>query len=224
MLKSRIEKDFPIYLREFCVPHDGDMIALMQGSSLSDNPENREKAAHVVRRWMETYGLFQGIEGEVRDSVSEFVLQFVPTIEWNVKSDRETAVREAYTMLYEALYDRCPRAWTSAVSKLLWCRFPDEFVIYDSFVERSITVLQWLDACLEDMPFELGVLPKIRRKSDVEKIVEYYMRYQGLVYKLYQNYHAQINALCETYPSSVRCPHNIRLFDRFLLGLGNPAS
>lgn len=105
-------------------------------------------------------------------------------------------------------------------SKLLWCRFPDDAVIFDSFVERAITVLQWVDPALRQVNNQLGSAPS--DPGRIDEMVSYYVRYQTLVFTLYRYYSSKLNQLCASYPDPNRCPHPLRLFDRFLWGLGGP--
>ncbi|WP_448207566.1 hypothetical protein [Azospirillum sp. sgz302134] len=223
MLSGRIIKDFPEHLRHFCVPNDAGMIELMNGRALFASGPS-DASVSVVKKWMKDYGLFQGVSGEDLDNVSRAVLRVVPKVTWDVGLDRDDAVQKAYLEIYHALYDVKPRTWTSAVSKLLWCRFPNEIVIYDSFVERAICVLQWLDDAAVGSKYYLPAPVRVDSKNKVNNAADYYREYQGLIYSMFMKYRPILEELCLGHPCTRRCPYLIRLFDRFLWGLGNPGN
>ena len=128
-------------------------------------------------------------------------------------------IETAFRLLYAKLHSVSQRKCISATSKLLWCRFPDDIVIYDSFVERAVTVLQHIDPAIMNMP-KLGPPPRL--SSNVNGAIDYYMRYQDLVYALFKHYEPHLQGLSKSNPNPQRNPHLLRLFDRFLLRLGTP--
>jgi hypothetical protein len=150
MLKNILTTIFNSELHNFHVPRDAAMMALMQNNGSSASHSSAD--IKTVNDWMREYGLFQGINGGMRSKIVNAALNTVPTISMptgatRTRNDIETAFRLLYTKLHSVSKRKC----ISATSKLLWCRFPDDIVIYDSFVERAVTVLQHIDSSINNL-------------------------------------------------------------------------
>lgn len=122
-------------------------------------------------------------------------------------------------MLMTEFYNVVPRKWLSATSKLLWCSFPDNVVIYDAFVERAIMILQGITPYLADFP-RIQTSPAVRNMNDIAKCAKFYINYQDMVKAILNEHQHQLDKLrietSETYP------HDIRIVDKLLWMLGNP--
>lgn len=60
----------------------------------------------------------------------------------------DKVIEKLYSELFVALNRQVARSWMSATSKLLWCLYPDDIVIYDAFVHRTLVVMQFIDGDL----------------------------------------------------------------------------
>lgn len=139
------------------VTKDKKMISMLQKG---------DKDAQLVISWMRDYGLFQGITKQEREKVSLKFLSFAKSISSTVNITDKDTLRNIYSELFKSLFDEVNRSWVSATSKLLWCIYPDAIVIYDSFVERALVVMQCLDRELSKFP-RIGVAPKVTSESDI---------------------------------------------------------
>lgn len=168
----------------------------------------------TVKRWMQGYGLFQGIKSEVRNQISNAYVDFVSSH----RPDTHKDLKQEFFRLHETFYIIQNRKWISAASKLLWCLYPHNTVIYDAFVERSILVLQCVDEDLIQMP-RLGKSPKSNSPDFLTKSTEYYWAYSLLVKKLHQKYQPLISQLKSDLGSTY--PYDIRLTDKLLWLMGD---
>jgi hypothetical protein len=192
---------------------DPPMVAIMQGQQTFNGV--------VAKRWMEDYGLFQGVKGPARQMVLMAVQSHLGQVNGTpIGINRDADIASKYTRLYSALYAVCPRAWTSATSKLLWCAFPTDIVIFDSFVERFIIVMQWFDDELTNWP-RLGDAPAVHSAADIPQAVDFYMRFQKMVYALFQQHRAVFGALRQQH--NVTYPYDIRIFDKIMWLTANPS-
>lgn len=146
------------------IPRDTEMVAMLQ-----DGPPNDA----LVKSWMRDYGLFQGIAGQHRDAITKRFLDFARShARHSLVTDE--VVKELYADLFTALYLQVPRSWMSATSKLLWCLYPKEFVIYDAFVHRTLVVMQCIDSDLSEFP-RIGAAPAINKEADIAPATAHYM-------------------------------------------------
>tara|TARA_A200000159_G_scaffold133546_1_gene131684 strand:+ start:951 stop:1361 length:411 start_codon:yes stop_codon:yes gene_type:complete len=95
-----------------------------------------EKDSALVHSWMKDYGLFQGITSEDRKAIVDRYLSTIHVITEQHDTIDNNCIERMFTMMMTEFYNVVPRKWLSATSKLLWCSFPDNVVIYDAFVER----------------------------------------------------------------------------------------
>lgn len=183
------------------------------------NLANGSPSNASVRKWMESYNLFQGIEGGCRDAISQTFLKFTANSIKSTPLDRE-AIRSNYSNLFEDLYDTLPRSWMSATSKLLWCIYPSDIAIYDSFVHRTLLVLQHFDADLASLP-HLSFAPQMRSIDDIENATTFYMQYQDMVKHLLTTHQSTLDNLRNHYNELY--PYDIRVVDKLLwmIGSGN---
>lgn len=190
------------------IPRDTEMVAMIQ-----DVPPNDA----LVKSWMRDYGLFQGITGQHRDAITGRFLDFARSHARHSQVTDEV-VKELYADLFTALYREVPRSWMSATSKLLWCLYPKEFVIYDAFVHRTLVVMQCIDSNLSEFP-RIGAAPAIKSEADIALATAHYMNYQAMVRKL-QSVHAK--ALSDLRQrSNETYPYDIRIIDKLLWMIGD---
>lgn len=184
--------------------------------SMLQKGDDNEK---LVISWMKDYGLFQGITSIHREKVARNFLSFAKNIDSTIDITNKDTLKSIYSKLYKVLFNTVNRSWMSATSKLLWCIYPDNIVIYDSFVERALVVMQCLDPELSKFP-RISVAPKVTRKSDIALATNYYMNYQGMVKNLYERNIKILNELRNKYGETY--PHDIRIVDKLLWMIGNP--
>ncbi|ENQ8749317.1 TPA: hypothetical protein I7272_24185 [Vibrio parahaemolyticus] len=173
----------------------------------------------IVKNWMRDYGLFQGIKAEHRELIVEVYIENISKIvdgrDPTLLSDLEFMFDELQMLFYSAV----PRKWLSAVSKLLWCSFPNDIVIYDSFVERTLVVLQPLLPELQEHR-RVGVSVSPKTEQDISSITSFYINYSSLVHEISALHSEQLQALREKY--SEHYPHDIRIIDKALWMIGSP--
>ena len=185
---------------------DSEMKLIMQGRSAFD--------AQCVKKWMQGYGLFQGITNSERDRIVKTVSRYLNKAKPSgVGISHRAAISGEFSFLFAELYHTKNRMWLAATSKLLWCVYPDDIVMYDSFVERFVTVMQWFEDDLLSLQ-PLGNVPQLTSPADIPLITAYYMGYQDRVFRLFKKYRGILKELRranhETYP------HDIRIFDKIL--------
>lgn len=174
----------------------------------------------LVISWMRDYGLFQGITKQEREKVSIKFLLFAKSIGSTIDITDKDTLKNIYSELFKSLFDEVNRSWMSATSKLLWCIYPDDVVIYDSFVERVLVVIQCFDEGLSKFP-RIGVAPKkVTSESDIASAISHYMNYQGMVRHIYEHNIKILNELRNKYKETY--PHDIRIVDKLLWMIGNP--
>lgn len=178
-----------------------------------------DEDAQLVMSWMRDYGLFQGITKQEREKVSMKFLSFAKSIGSTVDITDKDTLMNIYSELFKQLFDEVNRSWMSATSKLLWCIYPDEVVIYDSFVERTLVVMQCLDRGLSKFP-RIGIAPKVTSESDIAFATSHYMNYQGMVRHIYEHNIKILNELRNKHGETY--PHDIRIVDKLLWMIGNP--
>lgn len=172
----------------------------------------------LAKSWMRQYGLLQGLTNEQRNDVVDGFRGFAAShaIVAHLTDDMISA---AYYDLFLALYKKLARGWTSAASKLLWCLYPYQIVIYDRFVHRTVVVLQKIDPIILDFP-RVGATPKVELQRDVRRATEHYMNYQAIVQKLLSTHTLTLNELRERHNESY--PYDVRIVDKILWLLGKP--
>jgi hypothetical protein len=190
------------------ISRDPQMIAMLR-----DGPPD----AALVKSWMRDYSLFQGITGQSRDAIANCFLDFARSHARH-SSLSDEVVKELYADLFTALYRQLARSWMSATSKLLWCLYPEDIVIYDAFVHRTLVVMRCIDSDLSEFP-RIGAPPAIKSKADVASATAHYMTYQAMVRKLQAVHAKALSDLrqCnnETYP------YDIRIIDKLLWMIGD---
>jgi hypothetical protein len=172
----------------------------------------------LVKKWMRTYGLFQGVSRKEEDAIARRFLNYVES-HTKVAQLSENEIRNIFSELLSELFQEVARTWISATSKLLWCLYPDEIVIYDSFVHRTLTVMQCIDTDLAEYP-RIGETPTINNEQDIVPATHHYMNYQAMVQKLLRT-HAQTIAELRL-QNDESYPYDIRIMDKLLWMIGNP--
>jgi hypothetical protein len=166
----------------------------------------------LLLAWMKEYGLFQGITGQHRVLVVDTFLQYASKVPRNCRITVDT-IEVRYSELLLALYRQVARSWMSATSKLLWCLYPHDIVIFDAFVHRSLVVMQCLDEPLGAFP-RIGVAPKIVGEGDLATAVSHYMNYQTMVRHLLSVHANRLEQLRSKHSESY--PFDIRIIDKLL--------
>jgi hypothetical protein len=173
----------------------------------------------LVTSWMREYGLFQGINTSDRKKIAAHyaTLAFDVANPSDLPSDEE--IKSMFRLFLTDFYKVVPRKWLSATSKLLWCSFPDQIVIYDAFVERALVVLQGITPYLAEMP-RIKSSGTIKSENDIEVTLAFYENYQSLVRAILAEHQKQLDDLRSLHNETY--PHDIRIVDKLLWMLGNP--
>lgn len=174
----------------------------------------------LVMSWMRDYGLFQGIKSDDRNAIVRkyYSLVFNDDIA-GVQDPSPREIESMFSLFLLEFYNTVPRKWLSATSKLLWCSFPNKIVIYDSFVERALVILQGVTSYLADMP-RIKTSTTIKSHEDIDSVVTFYMNYQNMVIAILAEHQDQFNNLRKEHSETY--PHDIRIVDKLLWMLGNP--
>ncbi|MEX3973557.1 hypothetical protein [Paraburkholderia caribensis] len=172
----------------------------------------------LVKGWMTDYGLFQGLTHSQRDSVVGAFEDFVASHR-RIRLMTDNDVYHVYGELYAALYGAENRVWASAASKLLWCLYPRQTVIYDDYVHSTIVVLQSIDRNLAGFP-RVGIAPRVYTKSDIELASKFYVNFQCIVKKLCAVHKPTLRQLRRRYQEQY--PYDIRVIDKLLWMISNP--
>ena len=173
----------------------------------------------LVISWMRDYGLFQGIKTIDREAIVNKYAALVFDATDCYQSPNTKQIEVMFHQFLSEFYETVPRKWLSATSKLLWCSFPDNIVIYDAFVERALVILQGVTLYLADMP-RIKTSPVIKTPNDIDLVVEFYLNYQGMVIAIMAEHQKQLNKLRSKYNETYS--HDIRIIDKVLWMLGNP--
>ena len=173
----------------------------------------------LVMSWMRDYGLFQGIKTSDREAiVNKYTELVLNATDYNQGLNAKQIENMFHRFLSE-FYDTVPRKWLSATSKLLWCSFPNDIVIYDAFVERALVILQGTTPYLATMP-RIRTSPVIKTKKDIDIAVKFYLNYHNMVLAILTEHQKQLNNLRTQFKETY--PHDIRIVDKLLWMMGNP--
>lgn len=207
---------------DYIEPHYVQACELQRGITLDLGMVNGQADANQVRRWMQSYGLFQGINAEVRDLIARKFIEFRAEKQSMTSPLSRDDIEREYSNLFMKLYKKESRSWMSATSKLLWCLYPQDIAIYDSFVHRTLLVLQHFDDDLTTLP-HLGHPNRINNEDDIKRAVSFYMTYQDMVKLLQEKHQPTLDNLRKLHQEPY--PYDIRIVDKLLwmIGSGNKA-
>jgi hypothetical protein len=183
--------------------HDRKMVKMLR-----DGPDDRD----LVKSWMTAYKLFQGITTPNRQAIVARFLKFARERKSTTRNPNEKEIATLYTDLFGALHGVVARSWMSATSKLLWCLYPNTIVIYDSFVHRTLIVMQHIDDDLASCP-RVGAAPRIKGKAGLEAATRHYMDYQAMVRRL-QKQHGQLLRDLRRKRRKKTYPYDVRIIDK----------
>jgi hypothetical protein len=104
----------------------------MAFSSTGDAPDAEPTWAErrLGEGLMQFYGLFQGLTGAERNSAAATFLEFAAH-DGDTAPLQDHQIEALFSTLLTTLHRAVPRVWLSATSKLLWCLYPSDIVIYD---------------------------------------------------------------------------------------------
>jgi hypothetical protein len=173
----------------------------------------------LVISWMREYGLFQGINTSDRNNIVEKYASIAFEVANPTHRPDTKAIETMFKRFLSEFYHTVNRKWLSATSKLLWCSYPDEIVIYDAFVERALVVLQCITPYLAKMP-RIKTSPRIKSLDDIDRVVTFYMNYQNMIKAIIFEHKEKLLRLRSIYNEVY--PHDIRIIDKLLWILGNP--
>jgi|ERR1035441_10055536 hypothetical protein len=158
----------------------------------------------LVGEWLRSYQVFQGLDGRQRKALARNLVYFYDSKRRNrIRStahllsefhELESSLREGAMLVTKR---GLPRKIESLASKALWCCYPFDVPILDSFAENALRVIA------RSLGLSIGA-------SDSR-----YEQFVGLWFKLYETVQPQI---IEFAMSNSAYP--IRVFDRYLWWLG----
>lgn len=195
--------------------------SIVSDPEIVEGLKTRSATVKLVGDWMRGYGLFQGIPSAQRDAVVKAFLRHSKTLKAESSPLTSTVIETNFKSLLTVLHQAVERGWISATSKLLWCLYPHDFVIYDTFVHRSLVVLQCLDAGLQNFD-RIGRPSKIKSLSDIDQAVGHYMNYQAMVKHLKNEHQPILDKLRKKYDETY--PYDIRIVDKLLWMIGDAST
>jgi hypothetical protein len=157
----------------------------------------------VIRDWLQSYQVFQGIEGPTRIAIATAVLKWADSRDLR----RDSTTVDSLNEVHAELMDICTiangenRGFTSLASKALWLCYPETVPIFDTFAQRTLWVISKLEPDITPLP-----------DSDPE-----YRKFVHVWKALYDRYASAIDEIdLGTYP------YHVRIFDKILWLLGEP--
>jgi len=208
---------FDTYLRRnydaACATLHGFQLDQEMLQMLSQHGQN----AALVKSWMQFYGLFQGLTGAERDSAAAAFIEFAAH-DGDTTPLQDHRIEALFGTLLTTLHRAVARGWLSATSKLLWCLYPSDIVIYDEFVWRSLVVMQSLDFGLATLP-RIGSAPE--GTATLTTGTEWYISYQRMVRKIRDDHQAILVEIRASVTNPY--PYDIRIIDNLLWRIGNPS-
>jgi hypothetical protein len=159
--------------------------------------------AEAIRSWLQSYQVFQGIDGPKRIAIAAAVVQFFdardPHRDLTSVDALVKAHAEMMTACQEANGDK--RDFTSLASKALWLCYPSNTPLFDAFAQSALHVISKLEPDISTLP-----------ASDSE-----YYKFAHVWMALYQRYSAAIDAI-----DIGDYPYHVRIFDKILWLIGEP--
>jgi hypothetical protein len=158
----------------------------------------------AIRRWMDIYKVLQGIDGARRDAIAKATLDWADHREGDSKLETVGGIVSAHAELMVACSkaDGRGRDFTSLASKALWLRYPDAVPLYDRFAQEALWMLSKL---------EPGLPPTAK---DASKYGAF-----ALIWLTLYDRHASLIAAID----NRGYPYRVRIFDRILWLIGEPA-
>ncbi len=160
-----------------------------------------------LRKWLNSYNVFQYFGKEDRIHVVNVVLEFVDALHRNTACQNSDSIittcdrlNEACGMVAKKRKNGRSRDMTSLASKALWCRFPCDVPLYDSFSQRTL----WQFSRLRELQ------PPAVTGSEYE-------RFARIWFELYRIAKPVISS------SDLRdYPYKVQIFDKILWIIGKP--
>jgi hypothetical protein len=167
----------------------------------------------VLKRWLQSYGVFQGLEGSERLSVVRKVLEIADENGCNADLRFSHESRDELFTKFDALHKECcnlvsanndgsQRDLTSLTSKALWCCYPNAVPLYDRFTQHSV----WLISRLANIEPPRNSPPRDRYRPFAAMWFEMYDKVLPIIKEAdLQGY-----------------PYRVRIFDKILWIAGEP--
>lgn len=110
---------------------------------------NRQDA---LRKWLQSYQVFQGFVNSDRSAVAAAVLDFADgggcdpelSLSYDELISRFDALHEKCRNVVRPKKDTTRRDLTSFTSKALWCCYPNAVPLYDNFTQNSVCIISRL--------------------------------------------------------------------------------
>jgi hypothetical protein len=203
IFEELIENFGPVAIRQLTAEASKDDKAI---DALKWDTRTIEDRIDILRSWLLSYRVFQGLNDSQRGVVAKAVLTWTDRQPKESKLENVDAIVHAHLELMVACSkaDGRDRDFTSLASKALWLRYPHEVPLYDRFAQEAIWMLSKLEPGLPLVP---------RAPSGAQRYASF-----SLVWRtLYDKYADSIAAV-----DNQGYPYRVRIFDRILWLIGEP--
>jgi hypothetical protein len=169
--------------------------------AVHDKAETSRKDA--LGKWLQTYGVFQGLLSADRVGLASAVLNFADENECDLEL---SLPYDELIQKFDALHQKCrsvvQRDFTSFTSKALWCCYPNAVPLYDNFTQHSVWMISRL----------AGFSPKTEHKP---------MHRYGPFADVWLAMYNQVLPIIDQMDPQVY-PYRVRVFDKILYLIGEP--
>lgn len=164
------------------------------------NVNNREA---ILKNWLRSYSVFQGIIDERREAITKVVLQWSDSLGESIELKSLDEICKAHAELRSRCEDTAGkhRRFISLASKAIWLRSPENVPIYDQYAQDALFFLCKLDT----QPPAIG-----ERQPDYERFARFWK----------DRYDRHEKALSEIAMNGYK--YRARVFDVILWLIGRP--
>ena len=159
----------------------------------------------IVRKWLESYNVFQSFTVPERNRVTRAILRFADAQPKRLamKPDSIIDAHTALVAVCQKAYGK-KRDFTSLASKALWLRYPKVVPLYDRMAQNSLFLISKIEPDLPafDGRFQGG---------------ERYAPFVKIWCTLYKRYSEELEGF-----ATPEYPYAVRILDRILWLLGEP--
>ncbi len=184
-----------------------DMVAIR---AIESTDELRPVRIERIQQWLHSYHVLRSFTSETERKIAEQVIIYADGRERNSLEMRQNLILDEFKKLESRLQlilpmnkSGTPRKVTSLVSKAIWCCYPSDIPIFDSYAEYALQVL-----CR---------ICNIKVNNDISGSNKEYERFLEAWLHVYREIEPVIDAnVLKVYP------YKIRAFDSLLWYIGQP--
>jgi hypothetical protein len=125
--------------------HQWDMKTIKTVNSIHEPLSNRVGQIH---RWLHSYHVLQSFTAETEKKIAEEVIAYADNRKRMNLDMKQELILDEFNELVLRLQkymklnkSNKPRKVTSLVSKAIWCCYPEDIPIYDSYAEHALQIL-----------------------------------------------------------------------------------